>query len=132
MKKILLLEWKPAISREYLLYLEQDFVLVEKGETYEVEEIVGIVVRSVVQVTQKLIDTYGNLKYVLRVGIGLDTIDVKYCEQRWIKVFNTPGANSDAVADLALWWTLSLLRKTKQLQRNLQEWKDVSRFEYSK
>jgi len=133
MKKILLLEWKPAIYKEYLQYLEQDFALIEKNEidkTYKRDEIVGIVVRSATQVTQELINQYVNLKYVLRVWIGVDNIDVKYCEQKNIKVINTPGANADAVADLTLWWTLSLLRRTKLVHNNLTTWICPSRFTY--
>jgi D-3-phosphoglycerate dehydrogenase len=70
------------------------------------------------------------LKYIFRVGVGTDNIDVEYCKKHWIQIVINPGANSHSVADLALWGTLTLLRRTKLLMQDLSVWKFSSRFTY--
>ncbi len=57
-----------------------------------------IIVRSE-KVTAEIIDTLPNLKLVVRAGAGYNTIDTKYARSKKIDVMNTPGANSNAVAE---------------------------------
>lgn len=59
-----------------------------------------LLVRSATTVRMDLIDTCPNLKMVGRGGVGVDNIDVKYAESKGIKVFNTPAASSQSVAEL--------------------------------
>ena len=58
----------------------------------------ALIVRSE-KVTPELIDLLPNLKAVVRAGAGYNTIDIKYARQKGIDVMNTPGANSNAVAE---------------------------------
>lgn len=58
----------------------------------------AMVVRSE-KVTPEVIDAYPNLKVVIRAGAGFNTIDVTYARSKGIDVMNTPGANSNAVAE---------------------------------
>lgn len=109
--KILLLETYPEIKREYLDYLEKDNEFFEIWDEYSDTDINVIIVRSKIKVDSKLLDKYKKLKFVARVWVGLDKIDLKECEKRWVKVLNTPWANSDSVADLVLAWILNLNRK---------------------
>ncbi len=71
----------------------------------------GLVVRSRTKVTQEVIDKGHNLKVIGRVGSGLDNIEVKEAKKRKIAIVNSPGSNSEAVAELTLALILSLLRK---------------------
>jgi D-3-phosphoglycerate dehydrogenase len=52
----------------------------------------------------------GNLKLIIRGGVGVDNINVDYAEEKGIEVRNTPAASSSAVAELALGHMLSLAR----------------------
>ncbi len=73
----------------------------------------ALVVRSATKVRQPHIDAAletGKLKLVIRGGVGVDNIDVKYAEEKGITVRNTPRASSDAVAELALAHMLSVAR----------------------
>ncbi|MFN3821159.1 MAG: D-2-hydroxyacid dehydrogenase [bacterium] len=70
----------------------------------------AIVVRSATKVTREVIDGGKNLKVIVRGGVGVDNIDVKYAESKGIKVFNTPGASSASVAELALAHMFALAR----------------------
>lgn len=58
----------------------------------------ALIVRSE-KVTPELIDALPNLKAIVRAGSGYDTIDIKYARKKKIDVMNTPGANSNAVAE---------------------------------
>lgn len=71
----------------------------------------GLVVRSRTKVTQEVIDKGHNLKVIGRVGSGLDNIDVVEAKKRRIAIVNSPGSNSEAVAELTLALILTLFRK---------------------
>ena len=62
------------------------------------------VVRSKTKVRANHIDEAktGKLKLIIRGGVGVDNIDVKYAEECGITVKNTPRASSQSVAELAM------------------------------
>ena len=64
----------------------------------------AVVVRSKTKVRANHIDEAkgGKLKLIIRGGVGVDNIDVKYAEENGIAVRNTPGASSQSVAELAM------------------------------
>ena len=70
------------------------------------------VVRSKTKVRANHIDEAkgGRLKLIIRGGVGVDNIDVKYAEENGIKVRNTPRASSQSVAELALGHMFSCAR----------------------
>lgn len=61
----------------------------------------ALIVRSD-KVTSEVIDAARALKIVVRAGAGYDNIDLEACTRRGIVVMNTPGQNSNAVAELAV------------------------------
>lgn len=64
----------------------------------------AVVVRSKTKVRANQIDEAkgGRLKLIIRGGVGVDNIDVKYAEEAGITVKNTPKASSESVAELAM------------------------------
>jgi D-3-phosphoglycerate dehydrogenase len=70
--------------------------LLELAASYP--EAVGMIVRSE-KITAEVIDALPNLKIVVRAGAGFNTIDHKYARSKDVAVMNTPGANSNAVAE---------------------------------
>ena len=58
----------------------------------------ALIVRSE-KVTADIIDALPDLKVIIRAGAGFNTIDTKHARKRSIDVMNTPGANSNAVAE---------------------------------
>ena len=64
----------------------------------------AVVVRSKTKIRANHIDEAkgGKLKLIIRGGVGVDNIDVKYAEANGITVKNTPKASSQSVAELAL------------------------------
>jgi D-3-phosphoglycerate dehydrogenase len=58
----------------------------------------ALVVRSE-SVTSAVIDSLPKLKVIIRAGAGFNTIDIKYARKKGVDVMNTPGANSNGVAE---------------------------------
>lgn len=61
----------------------------------------GLIVRSD-KVTAEVVEHAPKLKIVVRAGAGYDNIDLAACSARGIVAMNTPGQNSNAVAELAI------------------------------
>ncbi|MDD4151096.1 MAG: NAD(P)-dependent oxidoreductase [Candidatus Gracilibacteria bacterium] len=118
----LILEKYPEINIEYLNYLEDNgHKIFGFQEQVDFSQIDAIIIRSKIELNKDLISKFPNLKYVCRIGVGLEKVDLKLCDAKNIKVLNTPGANSSSVADLVIWGILSLLRKTNKSWRNLDD-----------
>ena len=61
----------------------------------------GLIIRSD-KVTQEVIEAGKNLKIVVRAGAGYDNVDLAAATANNVVVMNTPGQNSNAVAELAI------------------------------
>lgn len=74
-----------------------------------VADVDAIIIRSD-KVTAEVIDAAKNLKIVVRAGAGYDNVDLAAATARKIVVMNTPGQNSNAVAELALGMMIFMAR----------------------
>ena len=81
----------------------------------------GIVIRSRYQIDREFIDAAPNLKFIARVGAGLESIDAEYAEERGIKLFSAPEGNRNAVGEHALGMLLSLFNKLNKADREVRE-----------
>lgn len=70
----------------------------------------GLIVRSD-KVTKPVLEAAVDLEAVVRAGTGVNTIDVEYATDRNIQVMNTPGANSNSVAELVFCFMLAASRR---------------------
>jgi D-3-phosphoglycerate dehydrogenase len=68
-----------------------------------------VIVRSE-KVTAAIIDTLPKLRLVVRAGAGYDNIDIRHARRRNVDVMNTPGANSNAVAEEVIAMALAAYR----------------------
>jgi D-3-phosphoglycerate dehydrogenase len=120
MKKVLVATEKPfapaAVTqiKEVLDKAGYELVLLEKYTDKAdllkaVEDVDALIVRSD-KVTKEVIDAAKNLKIVVRAGAGYDNIDLDACSAKNIVAMNTPGQNSNAVAELALGMMVSIAR----------------------
>ena len=110
--KILIATEKPFAKKaldgikEILSAADYEVALLEKYTEKEeliaaVKDVDGLIVRSD-KVTAEVIEAAEQLKIVVRAGAGFDNVDLKAASARGIVVMNTPGQNSNAVAELAL------------------------------
>ena len=110
--KILLATEKPFAAaavngiREIIETAGHELVLLEKytDKAQLIEAVAdadAMIVRSD-KVTEDVVAAAQNLKIVVRAGAGYDNIDLKACTEKDVVVENTPGQNSNAVAELAI------------------------------
>ncbi|MCK7589290.1 2-hydroxyacid dehydrogenase [Subsaxibacter sp. CAU 1640] len=71
----------------------------------------GIILRSRFSIDQQFLNTATNLRFIGRVGAGLENIDCDYATQKGIKLIAAPEGNRNAVGEHALGMLLSLINK---------------------
>lgn len=74
-----------------------------------VEDADALIVRSD-KVTKEVVDAAKKLKIVVRAGAGYDNLDLAACTSKNIVAMNTPGQNSNAVAELAIGMMIYMAR----------------------
>ena len=113
--KILLLDKNHPLISEQLLeknfILEEDFIssyeqVLEKIDKYE-----GVIIRSRIPLDERLLEKGKNLKFIARVGAGMENIDVLKAQELGIKLINSPEGNRDAVAEHCLGMLLVLMNR---------------------
>lgn len=90
----------------------------------------GIIIRSKFRLDQKLLSKASRLKFIGRVGSGLENIDVDYAKSRNIVCFNAPEGHRDATGEHAVGMLLALLNnicKANNEVRNGQWFREVNR-----
>ncbi|MEE9431608.1 MAG: 3-phosphoglycerate dehydrogenase [Melioribacteraceae bacterium] len=91
-----------------------ELVLLEKYEDKaqlleKVSDADALIIRSD-KITKEVIDASNNLKIVVRAGAGFDNVDLEATTSKGVVVMNTPGQNSNAVAELALGMMINMAR----------------------
>lgn len=91
-----------------------DFVLLEKYTEKSqlidaVSKVDALIIRSD-KIDEEVLSKAENLKIVVRAGAGYDNVDLKAATEKGVVVMNTPGQNSNAVAELALGMMVYLAR----------------------
>lgn len=67
-------------------------------------------IAGVAPITSEMLDLAPNLKIISRYGVGVDSVDLVAAKKHGVLIANTPGANSNAVAELALSFIFSAAR----------------------
>ena len=88
------------------------------------DDLYGLVIRSRFVVDRALLDTKPSLRFIVRIGSGVENIDVAYAESRGVRVISTPEGNANAVAEHCLGLLLGLLRHISSADREVRagEW----------
>ncbi|OIQ29308.1 MAG: hydroxyacid dehydrogenase [Bacteroidetes bacterium MedPE-SWsnd-G2] len=86
-----------------------------------IKEYDGIVIRSRFSIDQQFIDHAKNLKFIARVGAGLENIDCDYAESKGIELIAAPEGNRNAVGEHALGMLLSLFNKLNQADQEVRQ-----------
>ena len=83
----------------------------------------GIIIRSRFPIDKPFLDKATRLKFIGRVGAGLENIDVAYAESKGICLIAAPEGNRNAVGEHALGMLLSLLNKLKKANNEIKNGK---------
>lgn len=88
------------------------------------DDLYGLVIRSRFVVDRDILDSKPSLKFIVRIGSGVENIDVEYAEKKGIKVISTPEGNANAVAEHCLGLLLAALRHISSADREVRagEW----------
>ncbi|MFD2100579.1 2-hydroxyacid dehydrogenase [Flagellimonas iocasae] len=83
----------------------------------------GIIIRSRFTIDQQFLDKATNLKFIGRVGAGLENIDTQYAKDKGIFMASAPEGNRNAVGEHALGMLLSLMNKLTKANREVKKGK---------
>ncbi|OFY21890.1 MAG: hydroxyacid dehydrogenase [Bacteroidetes bacterium GWF2_29_10] len=102
-------------------------LLLETKEEIEniIENYEGIIIRSRIKIDKQFIDKATKLRFIARVGAGMENIDESYAKSKGIECLNSPEGNRDAVGEHAIGMLLSLFnnmcRANSEVKNNI--WK---------
>ena len=83
----------------------------------------GIVIRSRLTIDQEFLDKASRLKFIGRVGAGMENIDVSYARQKGIFLANAPEGNRNAVGEHTLGMLLALMNQMVKSHREIRKGK---------
>ena len=95
------------ISKKEILYASKDYD--------------GIVIRSRFKIDKEFIDKSKKLKFIARVGSGIENIDQEYARTKKIKIISAPKGNSNSVGEHAIGMLLALLNKLRLAHQSIQK-----------
>ena len=126
MKNILITEFMNEDSVNLLkknFNVNYDKTMFESEEKIkkEISNCEAIIVRNKTQLQKSILDNALNLKFVGRLGVGLDNIDKEYCEKKNIHVQTAAGMNADSVAEYVIGSSLYLIKNIILFDNNTKK-----------
>ncbi|MBO6051187.1 MAG: hypothetical protein J6P65_04305 [Bacteroidales bacterium] len=114
MHKILIVDRVHPLLAEQLqshgFHCETNRELTHDGFVALPDEYDGLIIRSRFAVDADAINSKPHLRFVVRIGSGMENIDTQYAESKGIHCLSTPEGNANAVAELCLTFLLAALR----------------------
>lgn len=113
--KILLLDKNHPLITEQLLaqnfILEEDFTSSYDEVCDKIGNYDGIIIRSRIPLDQNFLEKGKNLKFIARVGAGMENIDIPVAEKLGIQLINSPEGNRDSVAEHVVGMLLVIMNR---------------------
>ncbi|WP_307455091.1 2-hydroxyacid dehydrogenase [Chryseobacterium sp. SORGH_AS_0447] len=113
--KILLLDKNHPLITEQLtaknFILEEDFTSSYDEVCQKVGSYDGIIIRSRIPLDKNFLEKAKNLKFIARVGAGMENIDIPVAERLGIRLINSPEGNRDSVAEHVVGMLLILMNR---------------------
>src|SRR5690554_1064755 len=102
-----------------------EFDLISPKEEIEskIENYDGVIIRSRFKIDKTFLDKAQNLKFIARVGAGLESIDCEYAQSKKIELIAAPEGNSNAVGEQTIGMLLSLFNKLNQADKSVKSGK---------
>lgn len=113
--KILLLDSNHPLITEQLLakgfVLEEDFTSSYDEVLQKINQYDGIIIRSRIPLDKNFLENAQNLKFIARVGAGMENIDLEVAKNLGISLINSPEGNRDSVAEHVVAMLLILMNR---------------------
>ena len=113
--KILLLDHNHPLITEQLLekgfILEEDFTSSYDEVLKKINRYDGIIIRSRIPLDKNFLENAKNLKFIARVGAGMENIDKEVAKNLGIELINSPEGNRDSVAEHVVAMLLILMNR---------------------
>lgn len=113
--RILLLDKNHPLITEQLLaknfILEEDFTSSYDDVCGKIQNYDGVIIRSRIPLDQNFLEKASNLKFIARVGAGMENIDIPLAEKLGIQLINSPEGNRDSVAEHVVGMLLILMNR---------------------
>ncbi|MGQ1943783.1 2-hydroxyacid dehydrogenase [Ornithobacterium rhinotracheale] len=91
--------------------VDEDYTSPKNEVEQKIADYDGIIIRSRFPIDETFLSKAEKLKFIGRVGAGLENIDLDFAESRGIICFNAPEGNRDAVAEQAMGMLLSIMNR---------------------
>ncbi len=127
--KVLLLDTNHEILKNGLLSLNWEVDEDYHSSKEEIEKKIagydGLIIRSRIPLDKNFLSQAKNLKFIGRVGAGLENIDTDFAKKQNIKLFNAPEGNRNAVGEHTLGLILNLFNKINKSDKEIRQgiWK---------
>jgi len=125
--KVLLIDNNHLLLKKGLenldFYCDEDFTSSKKVIEEKIHQYYGIVIRSRFSIDKTFIDKASNLKFIARVGAGLENIDTEYAEEKNIHLIAAPEGNRNAVGEHTLGMILLLFNKLNKADKEVRQGK---------
>ena len=113
--KILLLDKNHPLITEQLLaknfILEEDFTSSYDEVCRKIQNYDGVIIRSRIPLDKNFLENAKNLKFIARVGAGMENIDIPVAEKLGIQLISSPEGNRDSVAEHTVAMLLILMNR---------------------
>ena len=86
-----------------------------------VNDYVGMIINSKIKVDRRMLDNAGQLRFIGRLGSGMEIIDLEYAAQKGVAVYGAPEGNCNAVGEHALGMLLALANNLLRADREVRK-----------
>lgn len=123
MKKVLVAAPLSAGLSEFLVKSNYELIGYDAGthSACDLREVVGIVTSNKLLLDQTALLHYPDLRWIARLGSGMEIIDTAWCDQQGIRYFSSPAGIANAVAEHVTGMLLSLLHKIGLANNQIRE-----------
>ena len=123
--KVLLLDTNHPILKSGLEKLgcicDEEYTSSKEKIEEKISNYNGIVIRSRFKIDKTFINAATNLKFIARVGAGLESINIEYAEDKGIHLISAPEGNRNAVGEQALGMILALFNNLKKAELEIRK-----------
>ena len=125
--KVLLLDTNHPLLQKGLENLgcicDEDYTSNKETIEEKIQNYDGIIIRSRFSIDKTFLNKATNLKFIGRVGAGLENIDIAYAEQKGVQLIAAPEGNRNAVGEHTLGMLLSLFNKLNKADHEIRQGK---------